>query len=537
MEASMGAAEPTQLTEPDSQRPLPQHVKRAVAYLRDNMPESITLAALTSACGVSERTLLKQFQTFLGIAPLAYLRRLRLHAARNELTKPGNDNPIADVALSCGFSHLGRFAAEYRRLFGETPSATRQRAGSRANSAVTERNGDLRATAALEHEKPELLILPLRSETLQENTEARALTERLAATLASMRIASVRLASQSLAYSNTTPCPRNAGAHYCLLGRLTQRGERLRVIVRLVDIAADRHIWGDSFDGSADDPFELQDRVVDQVLCGVVAHLADAETERANRKGPDDLVVHELTMQALRLILDSNAASARKAAETLRRAVDLDPADATATALLAFSQLQLVGYYGTESQRAAFDAAVGLSQRAVLLDSSNPSALVARAAVGEWLHQPDEADSLLARALAIDPTATWVWERRGYGWLCEDPNRAIAGFQRALQLRRPGVSRTNCLHGIANAFLVAGRWEDAELWLRKALAECPDAVWMHRTISRLALRKGDLPGIRPSVACLRRAYPFLTVSFLADNYPVCEAGWLEAVARAGMPLS
>ena len=92
------------------------------------------------------------------------------------------------------------------------------------------------------------------------------------------------------------------------------------------------------------------------------------------------------------------------------------------------------------------------------LDSSNPLALVARAAVGEWLHQPGEADSLLTHALAIDPTSTWVWERCAYGWLCENPNRAIAGFQRALRLRRPGVARTNCLHGIANAHLLAGRW-------------------------------------------------------------------------------
>ena len=46
-------------------------------------------------------------------------------------------------------------------------------------------------------EKPSLLILPLRTETLQEGLEARDLTERLAATLSRMRVAPVSLAHPS----------------------------------------------------------------------------------------------------------------------------------------------------------------------------------------------------------------------------------------------------------------------------------------------------------------------------------------------------
>jgi tetratricopeptide (TPR) repeat protein len=131
-----------------------------------------------------------------------------------------------------------------------------------------------------------------------------------------------------------------------------------------------------------------------------------------------------------------------------------------------------------------------------------------------------------------------VWERRAYARLSrsEDADQAIADFQRALQLRAPGIARTNCLHGIACGHLCSGRWEEADRWLRKALAENPAADWMHRTMSRLALRRGDLPGIARSVERMRRARPFLTVSFLTDNYLVCEPGWLEAIANAGMPL-
>jgi AraC-like DNA-binding protein len=226
--------------------------------MRDNIGEKITLPELASACAVPERTLLRQFQRFLGVSPLAYLRRLRLNAARSELTRPGSNDPVSDIAIRCGFTHLGRFATEYRRLFNETPSATRRRVPAPAACA-----GANSAAFRPSRERPSLLILPLRTETLRESLDARDLSERLAATLSRMRIASVALVHPSHAHAMNTPQPRNAGMQFCLLGRLTQRGERLRVIVRLVDIAADQHVWGDCFDGSMNDPFELQDRVVD----------------------------------------------------------------------------------------------------------------------------------------------------------------------------------------------------------------------------------------------------------------------------------
>jgi AraC-like DNA-binding protein len=544
----MDRKEWAQLIGPDSQRLLPQFVKRALGFMRGNMAERITLADLTSTCGVSERTLLKQFQTFLGVPPLTYLRRLRLDAAKSELTNPGNNEPISDIAARCGFTHLGRFAAEYRRQFNETPSAARQRA--RASTAGAGANS---APSRSCRERPSLLILPLRTETLRESQEARDLAERLAATLSSIRIASVNLANPSRPLSMAAPQPRNAGSQYCLRGRLIQRDERLRVIVRLVDVATDRHVWGDCFDGSANDPFELQDRVVDGVLCGVVSRLTDAETERVNEKDPNDLSARDLAVRALPFILSANAVSTQKAIASLGHVLALDPADAVATALLAFSQFQLVLLYGTVSPATAMDAAARLSQRAVALDNNDPLVLVACGGVAHWMRRFDEADALLTRALAIDPTSAWAWERYGYSHRpClsssakdgsaqlshqEAADHAIAHIQRALQLRGPGISRSNCFHGIAAAHVMAGRWEDARVWMHGALAENPDGIWIHRNIFSLAFKTGDPGSMTRSVEHLRRAYPYLTVSYHADNLAAADPLWLEAMRNAGMPLT
>ena len=75
---------------PHSQSVLPLHVRRALAYMNNNLAEKIALRELARACAAPERTLLKQFQRFLGVSPLAYLRRLRLNMARRELLETGS---------------------------------------------------------------------------------------------------------------------------------------------------------------------------------------------------------------------------------------------------------------------------------------------------------------------------------------------------------------------------------------------------------------------------------------------------------------
>jgi transcriptional regulator GlxA family with amidase domain len=56
---------------------------------------------------------------------MMYLRRLRLHHVHAELAAHSPDSvTVTMVAGRWGFVHLGRFASQYRQLFGETPSET-----------------------------------------------------------------------------------------------------------------------------------------------------------------------------------------------------------------------------------------------------------------------------------------------------------------------------------------------------------------------------------------------------------------------------
>ncbi len=100
-------------------------VHRVEAYLAAYPHAVLSLAALCSLAGVGERTLEYAFREQLGVPPARYLRLRRLNAVHREL-RSAESTPvrITDVAMRWGFWELGRFASEYRALFGELPSET-----------------------------------------------------------------------------------------------------------------------------------------------------------------------------------------------------------------------------------------------------------------------------------------------------------------------------------------------------------------------------------------------------------------------------
>ena len=104
----------------------PANVKRAIDFIEAHLREPITLGDITRAAGVPGRTLLQNFKDHRGTSPMRYLRDARFARAREALLR-AEDDSITQVAMRWGFYHLGRFAVDYRKRFGETPSETQAR--------------------------------------------------------------------------------------------------------------------------------------------------------------------------------------------------------------------------------------------------------------------------------------------------------------------------------------------------------------------------------------------------------------------------
>ena len=99
-------------------------VRRAEEYFADHADLRIRIDELCQAVGTSVSRLERAFREVYGLGPQRYLSLRRLAAVRRQLQ---TGDPLLSVTMAAtdwGFFHLGRFAADYHRLFGERPSET-----------------------------------------------------------------------------------------------------------------------------------------------------------------------------------------------------------------------------------------------------------------------------------------------------------------------------------------------------------------------------------------------------------------------------
>jgi AraC-like DNA-binding protein len=107
--------------------PVPGVVRRAERFIIDNADAQIAISDVADHLGISLRSLQAGFRQWRETTPTAFLRRIRLQLVRDELLRSAKEASVTAVALQHGFSHLGRFSAQYRSAFGEDPSATLRR--------------------------------------------------------------------------------------------------------------------------------------------------------------------------------------------------------------------------------------------------------------------------------------------------------------------------------------------------------------------------------------------------------------------------
>ena len=94
-------------------------------FLEANSDRSVYISELCDATGSPVRTLRTICHRYFGIGPQRYLYLRRMHLARRTLlSERCDENTVTNIAMKFGFWELGRFAVQYRELFGESPGVT-----------------------------------------------------------------------------------------------------------------------------------------------------------------------------------------------------------------------------------------------------------------------------------------------------------------------------------------------------------------------------------------------------------------------------
>jgi AraC-like DNA-binding protein/tetratricopeptide (TPR) repeat protein len=491
--------------------PLPRGVRRVLDAMRANAECDWSVAELAEIAGVSSRTLQRQFRVFLGKAPRAALRDIRFDCARRALLQGVPDAKVMDVALGAGFPHFGRFAVEYRRRYGETPSRTVKR-----QVVFIDALASTPAFFVSDRDRPTVVLGPI-----EANPEHKEIARGVADELA------IALARAGVSVTN-----RPGSGRYRLSGDIRGSGRQTRLTVRLVDAGSGRHLSAYRLDGALDDGCVPAEHLATRIAAALQQCLRLAEIEHASRKPDADLSPHDMALRAMPHVLSLDASGNARALELLERAMDRDPSHALATALAAWVHVQRVVYHFTAAPIQERARSADLARKAQGL-AGDATVLAVLGNALTLLHDLDGAELVIRKALAVDGGSAWAWSRSGFIDLYKgDAESAIERFKIALDLAPDDSLAFNSFLGIGCAHFKAGRYREAAHWQQRALSEHPSAIWVHRTMCPAYVLVGAEAEARRSLSALREQYPELTVSGVEQGLPPLPRAYCDLVVGA-----
>ena len=368
-------------------------------------------------------------------------------------------------------------------------------------------------------DKPSIAVLPFNNMSSEPGQEylSDGIVEAITGALSRIRSFFVIARNSAFTYKGRAVNVRDVGSElgvaYVLEGSVQKAGNRVRIIVQLIETEGGAHVWTGRHDGTMDDIFDLQDRITEQVAGALQPSIRIAEIERSRRKRPQDLGAYDYAMRSMPHVWALEKEESAKALELLDKALAIDPAYPLALSLAGWCHAQRSVYTWADDIGQSQAQAQMLAERAAELSGDDPLILAVLGTVHTFVRNHGTARVLLERAVAIDPNSAWAWSR--LGWLDnygDQPERAVEKFERALRLSPLDPMNFNNYVGIGSAHEVAQDYDKAAAFYRRGLEERPHASWIYRALASSLVGAGRLEEAKEAYAQVLRSFPALTVS-------------------------
>lgn len=444
---------------------------------------------------------------------------------------------------------------ELRRALGDDPRRprfveTRHRRGYRLLLPLVPAAVPSAAAAecAAPLDKPSVAVLPFRNVggDPQQEYFADGLAEELITALSRVSWLFVIARNSSFVFRGEGADARTIGnvlgVRYLVEGSVRRAGRQLRLTVQLIEAATGNHLWAEKYDGTVEDVFEFQDRMVASLVGTIEPKLRAAEIGRARRKGPENLDAFDLYLQALPKLASMSAQGVREAIELLDRALALSPdyTEALADAAMCRVVRPILGHSPDPDRD--FREAAELSRRALEIDPNDTIALDVAAWIPVLVERDYQAGlDLIDRSLAINPNDARAWSARGWisGWAGELDN-ARAEFEKALMLSPLDMLwNGGARFGMASVLCWSGRFEEALRLVRSALQDRPDFAGIHRLLVATLWLCGRHAEAREAARRYLEMLPGFSLKRARKLSPVRgtpgQERYFEALREAGLP--
>jgi TolB-like protein/Tfp pilus assembly protein PilF len=328
---------------------------------------------------------------------------------------------------------------------------------------------------------------------------------------------------------------------YIIDGTIKIDGSQITVHVTLMDVVlAFEVIWSGRFDGTMDDLFSLQHRIVSETVAQIDPELFQRGSAYEAPCKTEVAAAHHSVLTAIQGIFRLDKASFMKARELLSHAIELDPDYAAAYTWMAYWCIMAMGQGWAENPREIAALAGDVAKRAVQLDPLDARALTIAGHIDAYMFKDvPKAAAMHARALELNPNLPIAWTLSS---LCKiySGEHATAirygSISKSLSPRDPHIFFTE--HTLMSAYMFDRQLEQAEILSDIVLARNTDHV--SAVNIRLAIL-GHLGRKAEATECfdiLRKLEPFVTVASIVSRAPLRkhdQAYYARGLMLAGVP--
>ena len=264
------------------------------------------------------------------------------------------------------------------------------------------------------------------------------LTEELIAALAVVDGLRVTSRTSSFVYRRRQVPLRTIGAElgvaYVVEGSIRRGDDRIRVVVQLIEVRTDAHVWAERFEWAESDPLQLQVAAADAIAGALRLRLAPDERRRLAGRPSETPAAMQLYLRARHFLHLGSLDGWWQAVELLGRALEADPSFALAHAALADAYLRVTLFH--------FDPPVTRREAEARAEPAARRAIELRPELGE----------------AHTALGVVLWHRREW-------EQALAELRRGTELS-PASAAARQRYGLCLAFM--GRWDEARREMREA---------------------------------------------------------------------
>ncbi|HEX6103945.1 MAG TPA: protein kinase, partial [Gemmatimonadales bacterium] len=303
------------------------------------------------------------------------------------------------------------------------------------------------------------------------------ITDDIIAQLSKISALKVISRTSSMRYKKTTKniatIADELGVGAVLEGSVRRAGQRVRIVVHLVDPKTEDHLWGETFDRQLSDIFEVQSEVAQQITGALSVALSPEEKQRVEKKATDSAEAYNMYLLGRFHANKWSGPDVEKGIEYYQLAIAKDPGYAVAYAGLADAYELLSIGFGSKSPVEYLAQAKAMALKALEMDDTLAEAHTSLA-YARWLADLDWSGAEREFKRALELTSSYVMAHEWYAEYLAALGRhteALAEAKRAQQLDPLSVPVNRAVGWV---LYFARRYDDAIEELRKALAMNPD---------------------------------------------------------------